>query len=126
MNPQEKDNSRRSTRRTEESRRREKPRRTPQGKDRQAVAVGQRGQNRRGGHPAAAVRVRRSGGDAAGRIGEKDKDKELAAAGDHEGGKHKPLAAKDDPLFKDMNSKSFGHQATMVPPAKSTLDVAAR
>jgi nucleoid-associated protein YgaU len=47
-----------------------------------------------------------------------EKDKELAAA-DHEGGKHKPLAAKDD-LFKDMSAKSFSHSATVVPQAKST------
>ncbi len=59
---------------------------------------------------AAVVAVKMTKGNS--------EDKQLAAAG-HEGERHKPLAAKDDPLFRDVSAKSFGHQPTMVPPAKA-------
>jgi nucleoid-associated protein YgaU len=58
---------------------------------------------------AAVVVVRMSKGDS--------DDKQLASA-DHDGKKHKQPAAKDDPLFGDVSAKSFGHQPTIVPPAK--------
>jgi nucleoid-associated protein YgaU len=47
-------------------------------------------------------------------------EKAPPAVADHDGGKHKsPPGAKEDPLFRDMNAKSFGsHQPTVVPPAK--------
>ena len=59
---------------------------------------------------AAVVAVKMSKGDSG--------DKQLAAA-DHEGERHKPPAGNGDSLFGDIDSKSFGHQRTMVPPAKT-------
>jgi nucleoid-associated protein YgaU len=50
----------------------------------------------------------------------KGDDKELASTSGADSETHKPLAAKDDPLFKDVNSRSFGsHSPTVVPPAKA-------
>jgi nucleoid-associated protein YgaU len=61
---------------------------------------------------AAVVAVRMSNGDSG--------DKQVADA-DHNGEKHKgPPAAKDDPLFRDVSTKSFSRQPTMVPPARTS------
>ncbi len=60
---------------------------------------------------AAVVAVKLSKGDS--------DDKQLACA-EHEGGKHKPLAAEDNPLFKGMGEKSFAHHRTIVPPEKTS------
>jgi nucleoid-associated protein YgaU len=59
---------------------------------------------------AAVVAVRMTKGDL--------DEKQLASA-DHEGGKHKGPAAKDNDLFKGMGADSFSRRPTMVPPARA-------